>query len=69
MESFVKCDENIRTLASVDDQQINISAGVIFGVIILILLAYVISVFVVHNIEKESSIIGTLYALGVRRRI
>lgn len=68
MESFVKCDENIRTLASVDDQQINISAGVIFGVIILILLAYVISVFVVHNIEKESSIIGTLYALGVRRR-
>ena len=68
MESFVKCDENIRTLASVDDQQINISAGMIFGVIILILLAYVISVFVVHNIEKESSIIGTLYALGVRRR-
>ena len=39
-----------------------------FGVILIVLFAYVISVFTVHSIEKESSIIGTLYALGVARR-
>ena len=38
------------------------------GVIILALLAYVISVFVIHSIESERSVIGTLYALGVRRK-
>ncbi|WP_461205700.1 hypothetical protein [Clostridium sp. DL1XJH146] len=36
----------------------------IAGVIIIILLAYMISVFVIHSIEKESSVIGALYSLG-----
>ena len=34
----------------------------------MLLFTYVISVFVVHGIEKESSVIGALYALGVKRR-
>ena len=34
----------------------------------MMLFAYVISVFVVHGIERESSVIGALYALGVKRR-
>ena len=38
------------------------------GVIIMILFTYVISVFVIHEIEKENSIIGTLYALGVIKK-
>ena len=40
----------------------------IAGVIILILIAYVLSVFVVHSIDQESQVIGALYALGVKRR-
>ena len=36
--------------------------------LLIVLIAYVISVFVVHTIEKESGVIGTLYALGVKRR-
>ena len=39
---------------------INKVAGLIAGMIIIILFAYVISVFVVHGIERESSVIGTL---------
>lgn len=31
------------------------------------LFAYVISVFVVHQINRESSVIGALYALGVTK--
>lgn len=34
----------------------------------MMLFAYVISVFVVHGIERESSVIGALYALGVKRK-
>ena len=68
LQSFVTAEDNPRIGASADDQKINISAGLVFGVILIILFAYVISVFTVHSIEKESSIIGTLYALGVARR-
>ena len=67
LQSFVTAEDNPRIGASADDQKINISAGLVFGVILIVLFAYVISVFTVHSIEKESSIIGTLYALGVAR--
>lgn len=68
LQSFVTAEDNPRIGASADDQKINISAGLVFGVILIVLFAYVISVFTIHSIEKESSIIGTLYALGGARR-
>ena len=64
---FVRAADNPRIGAAADDQAINKYAGLLAGVVILVLLTYVISVFVVHSIEEESGIIGTLYALGVRR--
>lgn len=63
---FVTAADNPRIGAAADDQLINKVAGLLAGVILLVLLTYVISVFVVHSIEEESGIIGTLYALGVR---
>ena len=66
--SFVTSDDNPRTGGDADDQQINVQAGYFFGVLLMLLFTYVISVFVVHGIEKESSVIGALYALGVKRR-
>lgn len=66
--SFVTSDDNPRTGGAADDQQINVQAGYFFGVLLMLLFTYVISVFVVHGIEKESSVIGALYALGVKRR-
>ena len=66
--SFVISDDNPRTGGAADDQQINVQAGYFFGVLLMLLFTYVISVFVVHGIEKESSVIGALYALGVKRR-
>lgn len=65
---YVKVDDNPRVGASVADQEINKAGGIIAGIIVIVLFAYVISVFVVYGIEKESSTIGTLYALGVKRR-
>ncbi|MCM1497051.1 MAG: FtsX-like permease family protein [Clostridium sp.] len=67
LTQFTPADDNIRIGAAADDQFINKAGGLAAGVIILILFAYVISVFVVHSIERESGIIGTLYAMGVKK--
>ncbi|WP_410076304.1 ABC transporter permease, partial [Anaerostipes sp.] len=68
LTQFLKADDNTRIGAAANDQVINKFAGMVAGVIIMILFTYVISVFVIHGIEKESSIIGTLYALGVTKK-
>lgn len=65
---FLSASENPRIKAAADDQIINKMSGLIAGIIVMILFTYVISVFVIHSIEKESSIIGTLYALGAKKR-
>lgn len=65
---FVTAEDNTRIGTSVDDQLINKYGGLIAGVILIVLFAYVISVFVVYGIEKESSTIGALYALGVKKK-
>ncbi len=68
LTQFLPADDNGRIGGAADDKFIDKAAGLAAGVIVLILFAYVISVFVVHSIEQEASIIGTLYAMGVRRK-
>lgn len=68
LTQFMKSEDNPRVKASADDQIINKLAGLIAGIIIIVLFTYVISVFVIHEIERESSVIGALYALGVKKR-
>ena len=64
---FLKREDNPRIFATKNDKVVDIDVGIIAGVVVFILLAYVISVFVVHSIESESSIIGTLYSMGVKK--
>ena len=54
--------------AASDDVEMNNTIGMIAGVLLLVLIAYVLSVFVVHSIDQESAVIGALYALGVKRK-
>ncbi|MDR1796813.1 MAG: hypothetical protein LBR44_05115 [Clostridiales Family XIII bacterium] len=68
LTDFLPAGDNPRIKASKDDVAINVNAGFVAGVMILILIAYVISVFVVHSIDRESAMLGALYALGLRRR-
>lgn len=63
--SFVEAADNPRIGASVDDLSINVYAGLLAGVIVLILIAYVISVFTVHSVDRASMTIGALVSLGV----
>ncbi|MDE5933866.1 MAG: ABC transporter permease, partial [Lachnospiraceae bacterium] len=66
--SYEKKADNPRILAAVGDVQINKKAGLFAGVIVMVLFTYVISVFVIHQIQQESSVIGSLYALGAKKR-
>lgn len=66
--SFVEAMDNPRIGASVDDVSINVYAGLLAGVIVLVLIVYVISVFTVHGVDRASMTIGALVALGVGRR-
>lgn len=65
---FLTAEDNPRIGASLDDQSINKLTGLVAGVIVMLLLTYVISVFVIHEIEQESSVIGALYSLGMKKR-
>ena len=65
---FMNHSENPRIDSAADDVQINYSASIIFGILLVMLFAYVISVFIVHTIDQESSVIGALYSMGVKRR-
>ncbi len=66
--SFVKAGDNVRIQAASGDQELYRSVGIIAGCIILVLISYVLSVFVVHSIDQESPVIGALYALGVNKK-
>lgn len=65
---FLNHADNPRIDSAADDVQINYSASIIFGILLIMLFAYVISVFIVHMIDQESSVIGALYSMGVKRR-
>lgn len=65
---FLPREDNPRIDASIRDTRIDRSIGMFAGVIVMILFTYIISIFVVHNIDADSSVIGTLYALGVGKR-
>lgn len=68
LTAFVTADRNPRILAAAGDMVMNKEMGLIAGVVVMALFAYVISVFVVHQINREAAVIGTLYALGAKKK-
>lgn len=65
---FVKKGDNVRIAGAAGDVVMNKYAGLGVGVILMALLTYVISVFVIHQVQRESSVIGALYALGAKKK-
>lgn len=68
LSSFVKAADNPRVDAAAGDVELNKTAGLVSGIILMVLFTYVISVFITNMINEESSIIGALYALGAKRK-
>ncbi|WP_028521615.1 ABC transporter permease [Ruminococcus flavefaciens] len=65
---FLKAGDNPRINAASNERVVNKNMGLLAGVVVMILFMYVISVFVVHQIQSESSVIGALYALGIKKK-
>ncbi|WP_067141170.1 ABC transporter permease [Oceanivirga salmonicida] len=68
LKEFIEAEDNPRIDASARDIQVDKKGALTAGFIILILLAYVLSTFVISAIDRESKIIGTLYALGFSKK-
>lgn len=68
LEEFTENKDNPRIASdAASDVMIKKSMGLFSGAVILALIAYVISVFTGNQIREESSVIGTLFALGIRK--
>lgn len=65
LSSFDERKYNIRINDALDDSKIAKQSALVSGVIMLILLVYMLSIFASETIEKERFVIGTLYALGI----
>lgn len=68
LKSFTKAEDNQKIAAASNDVQTNKSMALTAGIVVIALFTYVISVFVSHQIQRESSVIGSLYALGVKKK-
>lgn len=68
LTEFIEAENNPRIKGCAGDVVMNKSIGMMIGIILIALLAYVVSVFVIHQIQRESSVIGALYALGAKKR-
>ncbi|MDE6595388.1 MAG: ABC transporter permease [Oscillospiraceae bacterium] len=68
LTEFIEAENNPRIRACAGDVVMNKNIGMLVGIILIALLAYVISVFVLHQIQRESSVIGVLYALGATKK-
>ena len=68
LTSFLLRENNLRIGGAAGDIAINKTIGLVDGIVVLMLFAYVLSVFVINQIREESSTIGALYALGVKKK-
>ncbi len=68
LTSFVESEDNVRIGAAAGDVILNKTVGLAAGVVVMVLFMYVISVFVVHQIQQETGVIGALYALGAKKK-
>ncbi len=68
LSDFIKSIDNPRINDYEEDSMINKNAAMVVGIIFILLISYILSVFVVHIIERESAVIGTLYSMGYLKR-
>nr|WP_075577395.1 FtsX-like permease family protein [Olsenella timonensis] len=63
----LEASDNPRIGASIDDVRQNVAVGLFAGVLVFALVAYTVSVFVVHGIDSERRQVGALRAMGAGR--
>lgn len=66
LSEFIKADENPRITDCKDDCSTAEIIGLIVGIVLFALMAYIMAVFTKHRLERESGIIGVLMASGYK---
>ena len=67
IKSILIKENNTRINAYEDDCSLMKNASMLTGVIFMVLIAYILTIFVKSIVENEKSVIGTLYSLGYLR--
>lgn len=65
---FNEADTNTRVIDFVEGHKMYYSMAVVLGIMIAILIAYIMSVFASNIIDNDAKVIGTLYAMGYRKK-
>ncbi|MFT9056425.1 MAG: ABC transporter permease [Ethanoligenens sp.] len=68
LKTFIERDRNSRITGIIQYNESMLSYAIIAGILLSTIIAYVLSVFALNNIKKDSVAIGTLYALGFSKR-
>ncbi|SHO52333.1 ABC transporter permease [Anaerocolumna xylanovorans] len=64
---FLSSDNNPRIAASAIDCETSSTTCMVIAILVVLICNYMISVFIINNIEAEMPMIGTLYALGIKK--
>ncbi len=68
VNSFITRTNNSRIISILNGANTMMSLSYVIGIILFILVAYIISVFIIQDINTESKIIGTLLASGYNKQ-
>ncbi len=68
LTAFSEAKDSTRINDALDDSKISKQSALILGIIMFALLIYMLAIFASENIEKEHTVIGTLYALGYSKK-
>ncbi len=61
-------EDNPRIGAASQEVQTNMIAGIVAGIIVIFMISYIISLFIINNINIEMETIGTLFSFGYNRK-
>lgn len=68
ISSYCGSDDNKRISPVIKKMESNKSMAIMFVGIVIVIIGFMYCVFIKHTIDKECSVIGTLMALGVKKK-
>ena len=68
ISSFSEAKDSTRINDALDDSKISKQSALVIGVIMFALLIYMLAIFASESIDREHTVIGTLYSLGCGKR-
>ncbi|WP_234121299.1 FtsX-like permease family protein [Clostridium hydrogenum] len=68
LKSFQARESNSRIIGIIKYNESMLSYAIMAGILLTVIIAYILAVFASSNIEKESTVIGAIFALGYLKK-